>query len=161
MLESQYLDILNRLQSQVTTLGLTFDYPTGNALVPIVIRKHPNWLKSVPLGQLPVIWIMRDPKPYQSTPWQTEDLVLVKYNTSVMVVQRAIQDVTPTTNLDIWSAWDEQVRRLFQFGLQPFIDSCFFAEINMDPPILRDQLIKTYDVSAIGLKIWNVEQRTN
>ena len=152
---SQYLAILNQMQTDIVALGLTF----SATLVPVRIVKIAQWLKGVSQPVLPIILICREDKPYAVTPWTTENEVLAKYNAAVIAIAAGNRD--NTANMDVWFQWDEQIRRLFQWGLQPAIQSCFFGEVIVDPPVLRDAALKNYDVAGMGLKLWNVEQRTN
>lgn len=159
MLSSQYLTILQSLQARVQALGLTFN----GALVSVEIQKIVQWLQGVKLPNLPIVLIGISDRPEDVKPFTTEDEVLVKYYADIVTIAAGNRD--NTANMDVWLSWREQQRRLGQWGLQQgntfLITSAFFGEVIPDPPILREAALKNYDVSGIGVKIWNVEQRTN
>jgi hypothetical protein len=156
---SQYLTIINQAVTDLQDLGLTFQYPTGLAAVPIQAMKYAEWLKGVSAHILPMILVAIDDRPDEVTPWSTENEVLAKYSVAFILVGAGNRD--KTANMDVWLSFREQERRLFQWGLQPTIQSCLFSEYQGDPPIMRDAALKNYDVSGFAWKFWNVEQRTN
>ena len=156
---SQYLTIVNQCVSSLQALGLTFLYSTGLASVPIVAAKFAEWIKGVSMPVLPIILVALDDRPDEVTPWSTENEVLAKYGVAFLLIAPGNRD--REANMDVWLSFREQERRLFQWGLQPTIQSCLFSEYQGDPPILRDAALKNYDVSGFAWKFWNVEPRTN
>ena len=154
-LASQYLSILENVQAQITGLGLTFNGTT----VPIVVKKTKRWLANISLPSLPLIVIAGEDTPESVVPWTTENEVLAKYHVDVVSIAGGNQD--NTANLDVWLNWREQERKLFQWGMQAQIVSCFMSEFVGKPPILKEAFFKNYDVSGFGFNYWNVESRTN
>jgi hypothetical protein len=151
---SQYLTILNEVKTAIDGLGLTFN----NVAVPCRIAKIIQWLQGTSQPILPIILVAPEDRPEDAVPWTTENEVLVKYPVSIVIVAAGNRD--NTANLDVWLSWREQIRRLFQWGLQPIMSSCFFAEFVGDPAILKEAALKNYDVSGMGWKFWVSESRT-
>lgn len=152
---SDAFNLFSNIQAEVANLGLTFGSPP--VLVAVEIKKHGFWTAGVSLPNLPIILIVGEDKPESVTPWASEDQVLAKYMATILTIAAGNKD--NTANLDIWWNWREQERRLFQWSMQPTIDNCFFIEFIGDPPLLREAFLKNYDVSAFGLRMWNVEPR--
>lgn len=153
--DSQYLEILNNVQVQIQALALTYN----NAPVAVLSRKIPRWLPNISLPSLPIILIAADDKPEQITPWSSENEVLAKYSVTIVVIAAGNQDMT--ANFDVWLGWREQLRRLFQWGMQTQLKGCLFSEYEGSPPLLRDAVLKNYDVSGFGFRFWNVEPAIN
>lgn len=157
MLSSQYLSILLAYQNCVEALDLQFN----NAPVPIQVKKMTRWLQNISLPSLPIVLIAPDEKGESVEPFTTEDEVLVKYRLIVALIAAGNQDLTAF--LDMWLNWREQMRQQAQFGLSDtgavVLPSVFFGEFDADPPILRDAILKNYDISGFSLCLWNVEKR--
>lgn len=158
---SDAYNLFTNVQTQIEGLGLTFapPPPASPFLVSVQIKKHGFWADRVALPVLPIILIITEDKPESTEPFGSENYVLAKYLTTIVSVAAGNKD--NTANLDVWWNWREQQRRLFQWSLQPFIPDCFKAEFVGDAPLLREAFLKNYDVSGFGLRLWNVEPRTN
>lgn len=152
---SQFLTLINQMQTSIQARGLTFNSKAVN----VVPMKITEWFQNISLPPLPAIIIAREDSPYAVIPWSTENEVLAKYNVVVLAIAGGNRD--NFSNADVWFSWDEQIRRLFQWGMQPIIQSCYFAEVIVNPPVARAPALKNYDVSGQGYKLHNIEQRTN
>ena len=159
LVSSNFLTILESFQAEILSLNLTFN---ANP-VAVEVKKISQWLQGLSLPALPIILIAPQPdKPPLAEPWTFENEVLVKYPCAVVVVAAGNRD--NTFHQDVWLNWDEEVRRLFQWGLQEAgtpLDNAFFDQLDLDPPLSREAYLKNYDVSGLGFLIWNVEQRRN
>ena len=163
MATSQYATILNYLVNQVQNLGLMFTPPTPllPVAVPVYLRKLPKAEEVLETPLLPpVIHVAPQDRPEDIQPWSTEDEVLVKYGTDVVLIAAGNSNFTDI-NMDLWFRWREQERRLFQFGLQPTFLNVFFAEVTPYAPMDREALNKNYEYSGLAFRFWTVEPRTN
>lgn len=152
---SQYLSIIENVQTQVAGLNLVF----GGNTVQVVVGKIAQWLSNVSLPVLPIVAIAGEHVPESVVPWTTEDEVLAKYHVDIVTIAPSNRD--NIANLDVLLSWREEERRLFQWGMQAQLLSCFMSEFVGEPPILKEGFLKNYDVSGFAFKFWNVEQRTN
>lgn len=150
---SQYLSVLNNVQAQIAGLNLTF----GSSSVAAQVKKVAQWLPHISLPSLPAIFIIPDETPESVVPWTTENEVLAKYNVGIVTI--AAGDRDNTANLDLWLSWREQERKLFQWGMQAQILSCFTSEFVGEPPILKEAFLKEYDISGFGMRFWVSESK--
>lgn len=150
----QLSTILANVQGQVQGLNLTYN----DVAVPVVLKKIAEWLQQVSLPSLPIVLIAIPEQPEEVTPWSSEDEVLAKYAVPVLTIASGNRD--NTANMTNMLSWREQERRLFQWGLQAKIQSCFFSEFVGQPPIIKELALKNYDVTGFAFRFWNVESRT-
>ena len=155
---SEYLGILQSLQARVEALELTFN----GTVVKVEIKKIVQWLQGIGMPEKPIVLVGISDRPEDVQPFTTEDETLVKYYADIVMIAPGNRD--NSANIDLWLSWREQQRRLVQWGLQSGVmplTNAFFAQMFPDPPILREAALKNYDVSGLGVKIWNVEARYN
>lgn len=149
---NEFSSVLSVVKTQVDTLALTF----SGAAVGVAVRKLPRAEET--LDTLPLICVC--PRgPEQVEPFTTEDHVLVKYQVEVVIIAAGNRDLTDT-NLSTWLSWREQIRRLFQWGLEG-MTGCIKVDVNPDAPLDRGKLNKNYEYSGLGFRFWVVEARTN
>lgn len=148
---SDYLSILNAVSASINGLGLTFK---GQAVTPQV-KKIEQWLEGISQPALPTILIVPQPQAESVEPWQSEGLSLAKYFLTILSIAAGNRDAV--ANLDIWLSWRQQERRLFQWTISPQVLNVFFVEFVGDPPLLKDPLLKNFDVQGFGMRYWQVE----
>lgn len=155
-LPSDAYTLYTYVQAQIQGLGLTFTPPKGEPFgIAVEIKKHGFWVPGIALPILPIILIVGEDRPESVEPFTSENEVLAKYMSTILLIAAGNKD--NSANLDVWWNWREQERRLFQWGMQPTITSCFKTEFVGDPPLLREAFLKNYDVSGFGLRMWNSE----
>jgi len=162
---SDILTLYTNVQAQVQNLGLIFTPQNGTPQpVTVEIKKWGFWINGVNLPKLPIILVVGSDLPESAEPFQSEDpatgigVVLVKYLATILLIAASNRD--NTANLDVWWNWRENQRRLFQWGMQAQIPSCFKTEFIRHPPLMHEAWLKNYDASGLGLLMWNSEPAT-
>lgn len=157
-LDSQPLELYSNAQVQIESLGLI--PPGGSQPVPVEFKKIIQWNPEIELPNLPIIFAVGSDTPESAVPWGSENWILAKYMLYIALIAGSNRD--SSANADVWMNWGEQIRRLNQWGMQAQLLSCFMSEYVADPPFLKkDIFIKGYDYVGFGMRLWNVEPRTN
>jgi hypothetical protein len=172
---SDILKLYLNVQAQVQSLGLMFSpsVPPGSPpgtppplsySIGVEVKKWGFWVSSNNLPKLPIILVVGSDMPESAEPFHSEDpatgigVVLAKYMATILLIAAGNRD--NTANLDLWWNWREQQRRLFQWGMQAQIESCFKTEFIRHPPLMHEAWLKNYDASGLGLLMWNSEPAT-
>lgn len=137
------------------------------ALIPVVVRKMPKAeeILETPLVT-PIIIVCPAEVPEIVEPWTTEDSwgAIVKYRVEVVLIAAGNSNFT-AVNMNLWFSFREQIRRLFQWGIEGIVLSTpsdlFFARVLPEVPLDRPGMNRNYEISGDSFEFWVSEVRTN
>lgn len=144
-----YNDILSAVQSQILSLGLTFNAKS----VPVTLRKLPAIIEEV--DTVPMIAVCPKDEPEEYKRIGFEKTMQVTYQVEIVIIAPGNRDFE--SNLDVYLSWRESIRNLFRQPPLAGVPEVWMMMPKGEVPIDRDNVNSNYDYSGLVIEFTTVE----